>query len=99
MINKHQLSGFEALDEHMTLWTQDVSFILNRLEQLNKQDEQDRFTGRLDLERIGMFGHSYGGATAADLLKDSRIKVRSIWMGPYMENPCRARDLISHIYR
>ena len=48
----------------MTLWTQDVSFILNRLEQLNKQDEQDRFTGRLDLERIGMFGHSYGGATA-----------------------------------
>ena len=75
LINKHQLSGFEALDEHMTLWTQDVSFILNRLEQLNKQDEQDRFTGRLDLERIGMFGHSYGGATAAQmLLKDSRIK-------------------------
>ncbi|OIB00929.1 carboxylic ester hydrolase [Paenibacillus sp. LC231] len=75
LINKHQLSGFEALDEHMTLWTQDVSFILNRLEQLNRQDEQDRFTGRLDLERIGMFGHSYGGATAAQmLLKDSRIK-------------------------
>lgn len=75
LINKHQLSGFEALDEHMTLWTQDVSFILNRLEQMNRQDEQERFTGRLDLERIGMFGHSYGGAAAAQmLLKDSRIK-------------------------
>lgn len=75
LINQHTLSGFTALDEHMTLWTQDVSFILNRLEQMNKQDEQDRFTGRLDLERIGMFGHSYGGATAAQmLLKNSRIK-------------------------
>lgn len=75
LINKHQPSGFAALDEHMTLWTQDVSFVLNRLEQLNRQDEQERFTGRLDLERIGMFGHSYGGATAAQmLLKDSRIK-------------------------
>lgn len=68
-------SGFEALDRHMSLWTDDVSFILDQLEQLNKQDDQELFTGRLDLDRIGMFGHSYGGATAAQmLLKDSRIK-------------------------
>ncbi|TYA10077.1 carboxylic ester hydrolase [Paenibacillus faecis] len=68
-------SGFEALDEHMHLWTEDVSFVLDQLEQLNKQDEQNLFTGRLDLDRIGMFGHSYGGAAAAQmLLKDNRIK-------------------------
>ncbi|KKO51708.1 alpha/beta hydrolase family protein [Paenibacillus sp. DMB20] len=75
LIQTHNLSGFEGLDEHMPLWTEDVSFILDRLEQLNRQDEQDLFTGRLDLDRIGMFGHSYGGATAAQMLmKDARIK-------------------------
>lgn len=75
LIQMHNLSGFEELDKHMPLWTQDVSFILDRLEQLNRQDEQNLFTGRLDLDRIGMFGHSYGGATAVQmLLKDSRIK-------------------------
>ena len=75
LIQTHNLSGFEGLDEHMPLWTKDVSFILDRLEQLNRQDEQDLFTGRLDLDRIGMFGHSYGGATAAQMLmKDARIK-------------------------
>ncbi|WP_339267199.1 alpha/beta fold hydrolase [Paenibacillus sp. FSL K6-1330] len=75
LIQMNNLSGFEKLDAHMPLWTEDVSFILDRLEQLNKQDEQNLFTGRLDLDRIGMFGHSYGGATAAQMLmKDARIK-------------------------
>ncbi|GBF77396.1 putative carboxylic ester hydrolase [Paenibacillus sp. 598K] len=46
-----------------------------QLEQLNSKDEQGFFTGRLDLSRIGMFGHSYGGAASAQmLLKDPRIK-------------------------
>lgn len=75
LIQMNNLSGFEGLDAHMPLWTEDVSFILDRLEQLNKQDEQNLFTGRLDLDRIGMFGHSYGGATAVQMLmKDARIK-------------------------
>lgn len=94
LINKHQLSGFEALDEHMTLWTQDVSFILNRLEQMNRQDEQERFTGRLDLEQIGMFGHSYGGAAAAQmLLKDSRIKAAINMDGALYGNPMPSTGL------
>jgi dienelactone hydrolase len=40
---------------------QDVSFALDRIEELNRQDE--RLRGRLDVERIGAAGHSFGAFT------------------------------------
>ena len=62
-------------DSHIKLWEEDVSFVLNQIEKLNQNDETGFFTGRMDTSRIGMFGHSYGGATAAQILaKDSRVK-------------------------
>ncbi|PEK90676.1 alpha/beta hydrolase family protein [Bacillus mycoides] len=64
-----------AGDSHIKLWEEDVTFVLNQIEKLNQNDETGFFTGRLDTSRIGMFGHSYGGATAAQILaKDSRVK-------------------------
>ncbi|WP_068614041.1 alpha/beta hydrolase family protein [Paenibacillus tuaregi] len=75
LLKPNNLTGFDQLDGHMPLWTGDVSFVLDQLELLNKKDTSGRFTGRLDLGRIGMFGHSFGGATAAQMLmKDSRIQ-------------------------
>ena len=69
------LSGFDELDSHITLWEKDVSFVLNELEKLNKNDRKNLFINRMDLNQIGMFGHSYGGATAVQMLmKDDRIK-------------------------
>ena len=51
------------------------SFVLNELEKLNKNDRKNLFINRMDLNQIGMFGHSYGGATAVQMLmKDDRIK-------------------------
>lgn len=62
-------------DSHIKLWEEDVTFVLNQIEKLNQNDEAGFFTGRIDTSRIGMFGHSYGGATAAQILaKDSRVK-------------------------
>lgn len=62
-------------DSHIKLWEEDVSFVLSQIEKLNQNDETGFFTGRLDTSRIGMFYHSYGGATAAQILaKDSRVK-------------------------
>jgi predicted dienelactone hydrolase len=51
------------------IWVDDTKFILNKLEELNT-DSSDRFFERLDMNSIGIFGHSFGGATAAQFCKD-----------------------------
>ncbi|MGC2403701.1 MAG: hypothetical protein WA510_28170 [Acidobacteriaceae bacterium] len=56
-------------------WTGDMSFALDRLADLNIHDPSGIFTGRLDLSRVGAFGHSLGGAEALQFCHlDSRCK-------------------------
>jgi dienelactone hydrolase len=55
----------------LTIRVADARFVLDRLPQLNGRGH---LAGRLDLKRVGMFGHSLGGATAAELmLRDQRV--------------------------
>lgn len=50
----------------------DASFVLTQLEKLNASEQ---FKGRLDLNRVGIFGHSIGGVAAAQAcLLDQRFK-------------------------
>jgi hypothetical protein len=59
----------------LTAWTSDIGYVLDRLGQLNKSDPSAKFTGRLDMTRMGVFGHSFGGAQAAQFCsQDSRCK-------------------------
>ena len=51
-------------------WVADTRFVLDQLERLNAYDSTGRLTGRLDLRRVGLFGHSLGGATAAQVCHD-----------------------------
>jgi len=63
------------LNELLTAWTGDIGFVLDRLERLNAKDPSGKFTGRLDMTRVGIFGHSFGGAQAAQFCsQDSRCK-------------------------
>ena len=58
----------------MNVWSQDVVFAMDQLQSLNT-DSGSPFYQRLDLEAIGVFGHSFGGATAiAVCQKDPRCK-------------------------
>ncbi|GAC1466242.1 MAG: alpha/beta hydrolase [Isosphaeraceae bacterium] len=56
-------------------WSADMSFALDQLERLNASDPSGKFLGRLDLRRVGVFGHSLGGAAALQFCHDdSRCK-------------------------
>lgn len=62
-------------DKLLPMWTTDTQFVVDQLGRLNTADSSGRFTGRLDMRRIGMFGHSFGGATALQFCHDdSRCK-------------------------
>ena len=52
-----------------------MSFALDELEQMNTSDPTGKFTGRLEMQRVGVFGYSLGGATALQFCHDdSRCK-------------------------
>jgi predicted dienelactone hydrolase len=56
------------------VWTDDAIFVMDRLRSINV-DESDFFHNKLDLAHIGLFGHSFGGATAASVCEtDARCK-------------------------
>jgi pimeloyl-ACP methyl ester carboxylesterase len=53
-----------AREEEAVIQAHDLIFVLNELARLNRDDPDKRFTRRLDLRRVGVFGHSRGGFAA-----------------------------------
>jgi len=63
----------QCVNRVMSAWTGDIGFVLDRLAALNAADPSGILTRRLDLARVGIFGHSLGGAVAAQFCsEDSR---------------------------
>ncbi len=60
------------LNHLVTIWSEDTHFILNKLEQLNINDSSNQFYHRLNLNKVGIFGHSFGGATALQFCRDDQ---------------------------
>lgn len=59
-------------DAILNVWVEDMQYALDYLAELNETDPV--LAGALDLEVVGAFGHSFGGAAAANLsLVDDRV--------------------------
>ncbi len=70
------LASWDFLEaRHFQQWVADSVYALDAIEALNDVDSGDPLAGRLDLERIGMYGWSFGGATSIETLTmDDRVK-------------------------
>jgi hypothetical protein len=63
-----------VLNKLLAMWTSDTKFVVGQLQRLN-DGPSGRFAGRMDLQSLGMFGHSFGGAAALEFCRqDSRCK-------------------------
>jgi alpha-beta hydrolase superfamily lysophospholipase len=51
-------------------WSEDTAFVVDELDKLSKGSGM--FGQRLDLTRFGMFGHSFGGAVAAEFCHEDQ---------------------------
>ena len=70
---------------------QDVSFVLDRLEMLNRDDPLGLLTGRLDLQSIGVFGVSIGGIVAGEACRsDPRLRACLVMDAPMTAEVVRA---------
>ncbi|WP_313731664.1 alpha/beta hydrolase family protein [Cohnella nanjingensis] len=82
------LTSNAKYDEHIPLWTDDATFVLDQVEKLNLNDSTGRFTGKIDMNRVGMFGHSFGGAVTVQMLrKDPRVKAALSMDGGFYGQP------------
>lgn len=59
-----------AMQTLIGVWTADVGFLLDQVARLNESDPAGRLTGRFDIDAVGIAGHSFGGATAAQFCHD-----------------------------
>jgi dienelactone hydrolase len=66
----------EQLYELTKTRSADASFVLNELEKLGSVAPHSPLVGHIDLEHVGMFGHSIGGASTIQALsEDKRFRV------------------------
>jgi hypothetical protein len=68
-----QATDYSELHHLISIRKKDIQYVLDYLSHLNSKDK-DRM-GSFDLDKVGIIGHSIGGATALDLtMEDDRIK-------------------------
>jgi pimeloyl-ACP methyl ester carboxylesterase len=75
---------YKNFDAHTAVWVADAHFVLDQLTVWNTGDPQRLLSGRLDLDHVGYFGHSLGGAVAAEVCAlDPRLKAGINLDGPF----------------
>lgn len=71
---KRMIASFPGWTESMNTWAKDLRFFINELENVNDKPESFFFQ-KLNLDQIGLLGHSWGGAVVAHTAAlDTRVK-------------------------
>lgn len=74
----------QAANRLIQQWSGDLAFVLDTLAELNGPAPNDTLAGKLDLSRVGVFGHSTGGGAAIEFCaQDSRCRA-VLGMDAYM---------------
>jgi predicted dienelactone hydrolase len=68
----------------VNIWAADGRFLIDRMLELVRADPKRMLTGRIDTTRIGYFGHSFGGATAAQVMSQDTRVLAGINMDGYL---------------
>jgi predicted dienelactone hydrolase len=77
-------------EEQLRIRAADVRFVLDEIARLNQFDAQSLFTGRIDMSRVGIFGHSLGGAVAAEVCQtEPRVKAGVNLDGVFFGGPTK----------
>jgi predicted dienelactone hydrolase len=77
----------------INIWSSDTQFVIDWLGKKNTEDAAGSFYGRLDMNKLGVFGMSFGGATAVQLLyEDDRVKAAismdgGVIIGEFIDRP------------
>jgi Platelet-activating factor acetylhydrolase, isoform II len=69
--------AFKRFEQVTGIWSQDLSFTLNRLKSVNT-DPRSPLKGHLDMSRVGAIGHSLGGAAVLQFAHDDP-RVRAVF--------------------
>jgi dienelactone hydrolase len=78
----------------------DMVFLLDRMEELTADDPEGWLTGMIDPARAAIVGHSFGGATVGEVLRqDGRFTAGLLIAGPAMPWTSEAYDAaVFHVY-
>jgi len=68
------IGSLDMMNERLYEWVKDYQLVIDHLEASNG-DQGSRWHKKLDLDKIGVMGHSFGGTSAVQLLlDDARVK-------------------------
>ncbi|MHA1945872.1 MAG: alpha/beta hydrolase family protein [Candidatus Hodarchaeales archaeon] len=79
------------INDSLHIWANDTTFLIDQLEIPNNPNIPSLVRGSVDMGKIGVMGHSFGGTTAEEMtLIDSRVQVGISMDSPHIGNSLKS---------